>query len=61
MFKAVSQTLLEIHTGTIASAILSDTILCERLSVNKENDKEIDKQYIALCVPTIDKINDRSK
>lgn len=53
MFEAVPQALLEIHTAMMASAILSDTILCERLSVNKENDEEIDKQQIAVCVPTV--------
>ncbi|WP_408643755.1 hypothetical protein [cyanobacterium endosymbiont of Epithemia turgida] len=36
----------------MASAIFSDTILCERLSINKENDEEIDKQHIAVCTST---------
>ncbi|NES80488.1 MAG: DUF1830 domain-containing protein [Moorea sp. SIO2B7] len=38
VFEAVSSALLEIHTGMMASAILSDSIPCERLSVNISND-----------------------
>ena len=34
VFEAVPQALLEIHSGMMASAILSDTIPCERLCVN---------------------------
>ncbi|WP_119261014.1 DUF1830 domain-containing protein [cyanobacterium endosymbiont of Rhopalodia gibberula] len=56
MFKAMPQALLEIHTGMMASAILSDTILCERLSVNKENNKKIDKKHIVVYVPTVSNI-----
>lgn len=37
MFEAVPTALLEIHTGMMASAILSDTIPCQRLKV--ESDK----------------------
>ncbi len=33
VFEAVPQALLEIHCGMMASAILSDTIPCERLCV----------------------------
>jgi Domain of unknown function (DUF1830) len=33
LFEAPAQALLEIHTGTIASAILADTIPCGRLRV----------------------------
>lgn len=35
VFEAVSTALLEIHTGMMASAILSDTIPCHRLAVNQ--------------------------
>ncbi|XLQ11904.1 MAG: hypothetical protein KPI85_01905 [cyanobacterium endosymbiont of Epithemia adnata isolate EadnSB Bon19] len=52
MSKSVAQALLEIHTAIMASAIFSDTILYERLSINKENDEEIDKQHIAVCTST---------
>ena len=34
MFEAVPSAQLEIHTGMMASAILSDTIACEKLAVD---------------------------
>jgi hypothetical protein len=34
MFEAVPEAILEIHTGMMASAILSDTILCDRLAMH---------------------------
>lgn len=37
VFEALPEALLEIHTGMMASAILSDTIPCDRLQV-EEND-----------------------
>lgn len=36
MFEALPSAILEIHTGMMASAILSDTILCDRLAISKE-------------------------
>ncbi len=36
VFEAVPTAQLEIHTGMMASAILSDTIPCERLAVGSE-------------------------
>lgn len=36
MFEAVPDAQLEIHTGMMASAILSDTIPCERLAVDPD-------------------------
>ena len=36
MFEALSEAQLEIHTGMMASAILSDTIPCSRLAVDPE-------------------------
>ena len=35
VFETISQAQLEIHTGMMASAILSDTIPCTRLSLNQ--------------------------
>lgn len=35
MFETVSKALLEIHTGMMASAILSDTVPCERLAIEQ--------------------------
>lgn len=37
MFEAMPQALLEIHTGMMASAILSDTVPCDRLRVHDED------------------------
>ncbi len=36
VFEALPEALLEIHTGMMASAILSDTIPCDRLSVDED-------------------------
>jgi hypothetical protein len=38
VFEALSEALLEIHTGMMASAILSDTIPCERLYISGGDD-----------------------
>lgn len=40
VFEAIPAALLEIHTGMMASAILSDTIPCHRLAVNPEPSAE---------------------
>ncbi|MFK8182143.1 MAG: DUF1830 domain-containing protein [Phormidesmis sp.] len=37
MFEAVPKAQLEIHTGMMASAILSDTISCEKLAVESSD------------------------
>lgn len=44
MFEAVANAQLEIHTGMMASAILSDTIACEKLAVEaaSESDNSLD-------------------
>jgi hypothetical protein len=48
VFEALPDALLEIHTGMMASAILSDTIPCERLYVNQSNDaRQPEKQKTA--------------
>lgn len=41
VFEAPDEAQLEIHTGMMASAILSDTIPCDRLAINEAN---LDKQ-----------------
>jgi hypothetical protein len=38
IFEALPEALLEIHTGAMASAILSDTIHCHRLRVKEDGD-----------------------
>ncbi|MDJ1185355.1 DUF1830 domain-containing protein [Roseofilum casamattae] len=40
VFESVSQGLLEIHTGMMASAILSDTIPCDRLMLQELGKEE---------------------
>lgn len=42
VFEALPESLLEIHTGMMASAILSDTIPCERLSIDDGDDDGLD-------------------
>ncbi|MBW4662674.1 MAG: DUF1830 domain-containing protein [Chroococcus sp. CMT-3BRIN-NPC107] len=37
VFEAPSQAVLEIHTGMMASSILSDNIPCDRLLMDEEN------------------------
>lgn len=40
VFEAMSEALLEIHTGMMASAILSDTIPCDRLCVDEHGNTQ---------------------
>jgi hypothetical protein len=44
MFETVSDAQLEIHTGMMASAILSDTIPCQRLIVEPNSYEPWEKQ-----------------
>jgi hypothetical protein len=44
VFEAFPDVLLEIHTGMMASAILSDTIPCNQLTINKELDDSKDEK-----------------
>lgn len=37
VFEALPEAMLEIHTGMMASAILSDTIPCARLRINSDS------------------------
>ena len=39
VFEASIEAILEIHTGMMASAILSDTIPCEKLRLDKTDDQ----------------------
>ncbi len=38
VFEAMAGAQLEIHTGMMASSIISDTIACEQLSISEEGD-----------------------
>ncbi len=44
VFEALPHAQLEIHTGMMASSILSDTILCECLAVDNEIDDDLDDE-----------------
>ena len=54
VFEALPQAQLEIHTGMMASSILSDTIPCERLCITDEMDEDLedeDQEAIAVLEP----------
>jgi len=54
VFEALSQAQLEIHTGMMASSILSDTIPCERLCITDEMDEDLEdeeQEHIAVLEP----------
>lgn len=40
VFESFRDALLEVHTGMMASAILSDTIPCDRLCINEASEDE---------------------
>ncbi len=42
MFETLPEALLEIHSGMMASAILSDTIPCKRLCISEEKTEDED-------------------
>ncbi|MEM9276416.1 MAG: DUF1830 domain-containing protein [Cyanobacteria bacterium P01_F01_bin.143] len=48
VFEAISTAQLEIHTGMMASAILSDTIPCTRLSINPPQITEVKETKVAV-------------
>jgi Domain of unknown function (DUF1830) len=55
VFEALPEAQLEIHTGMMASAIISDTIPCDRLSVVESDPTPV------LFVPEPEKIESKSK
>lgn len=48
VFEAVSQAVVEIHTGSMASAIISDHIPCERLQIEQQDLPSPDKATVRL-------------
>ncbi len=48
VFETISPAQLEIHTGMMASAILSDTIPCTRLSLNQPTTTETSEPKVAV-------------
>ena len=54
LFEAMSIAQLEIHTGMMASAILSDTIPCSTLMVSEEGDDEPFRQSLELALASVE-------
>lgn len=57
LFEAVPEALLEIHTGMMASAILSDTVPCHRLALEDEpqplkEDVDVESPHSVSSMPT---------
>ena len=52
VFEALPEALLEVHTGMMASAILSDTIPCERLCINDSYDEDTEDLIIPASLAT---------
>ncbi|MDJ0508135.1 MAG: DUF1830 domain-containing protein [Crocosphaera sp.] len=48
VFEALPKAHLEIHTGMMASAILSDTIPCERLCISDGSNEEIEEDVVSV-------------
>ena len=46
VFETLPEAHLEIHCGMMASAILSDTIPCDRLCIQDEISTPLDQQYL---------------
>ena len=63
IFEAVIGALMEIHTGAVASSILSDTIPCERLQINEGPYLSIakTKQSVVEPVTVLQKLNSPAK
>jgi hypothetical protein len=47
VFEAPLEAQMEIHTGMMASAILSDKIPCDRLAIHEENNSEFHTESIS--------------
>ncbi|MCL2925527.1 MAG: DUF1830 domain-containing protein [Trichodesmium sp. MAG_R04] len=63
IFEAVIGALMEIHTGTVASSILSDTIPCDRLQLNEGPYLSIaqTKQSVVEPATVLQKLNSPAK
>jgi len=53
VFEAVSDAQLEIHTGMMASAILSDRIPCEELEIGDESEPPAPKKLTPVLPPDL--------
>ncbi|MCL2932451.1 MAG: DUF1830 domain-containing protein [Trichodesmium sp. MAG_R03] len=63
IFEAVIGASMEIHTGTVASSILSDTIPCDRLQINEGPYSSIAKTQQSVVEPVTlhEKLNSVAK
>ena len=52
LFEALPHAFLEIHTGMMASAILTDTIVCSSLSVGESNVTTLENVVVKAPEPT---------
>ncbi|MBW4555890.1 MAG: DUF1830 domain-containing protein [Trichormus sp. ATA11-4-KO1] len=61
VFEAPQASQMEIHTGMMASAILSDTIPCDRLAINEPSSSEFNTDSIGIdaisTTPMVQSIN----
>ncbi|CEJ42991.1 DUF1830 domain-containing protein [Umezakia ovalisporum] len=65
VFEAPLQAQMEIHTGMMASSILSDTIPCERLAIDEPSTKEFHTDSIGIDTistkPMVQSINTKTE
>ena len=61
VFEALLDAMLEIHTGMMASAILSDTIPCDRLSLGDSDDEEDELEAVPTPAVAIKKDEHQGK
>ncbi len=61
VFETLPEALLEIHSGMMASAILSDTIPCTRLSVSENTIETGEEKKKPVSVPMITEISNSNK
>lgn len=63
VFEAPLQAQMEIHTGMMASAILSDTIACDRLAMSEPSSSDFHADSIDMDTmktqPTVQSINNK--
>jgi hypothetical protein len=66
VFEAMPEALLEIHTGMMASAILSDTIPCDRLQVDENGNytrqpMPMQVAQVKETKPSLETVNSKSR
>lgn len=61
VFESLPEAIVEIHTGMMASAILSDKIPCARLQINESSTLESSQKETLLSTPMTPKAKDKSE